>query len=216
MKDKQDIKILIADDHQMFIDGVKSLLRKEKNIRFIGEVNDGDQALQFLENQEPDLLISDISMPNLSGVELVQLVKEKWPQVKILVISMHSEKEIIAEIMLAEAEGYILKNSAKEKLIEAIDEIASGGVHYAKEVMTVMLQKIKKSAKSDLKTKNLSPRELEVIQLLAKENSTQEIAEKLFISPRTVETHRKNIMSKTKSKTIIGLMKFIFRNGLIT
>ncbi len=215
MKDKDSIKILIADDHQMFIDGVKSLLRREKHMDFIGEVNDGIQALEFLKNQEPHLLLSDISMPNLSGVDLVKEVKEKWPQVKILVISMHSEKEIIAEIMLAEAEGYILKNAPKEELIHAIDEIASGGVHYAKEVMTVMLQKIKKSVKSEVETKNLSPRELEVIHLLAKEYSTQEIAERLFISPRTVDTHRKNIMTKTKSKTIIGLMKFIFRNGLI-
>ena len=162
MKDKDSIKILIADDHQMFIDGVKSLLRREKHMDFIGEVNDGIQALEFLKNQEPHLLLSDISMPNLSGVDLVKEVKEKWPQVKILVISMHSEKEIIAEIMLAEAEGYILKNAPKEELIHAIDEIASGGVHYAKEVMTVMLQKIKKSVKSEVETKNLNPREREV------------------------------------------------------
>lgn len=215
MKDKEEIKILIADDHQMFIDGVKSLLRREKHLVFCGEVNDGLEAIEFLKQNKVDLLISDISMPNLSGVDLVKQVKDQWPELKILVISMHSEKEIIAEIMLAEAEGYILKNAPKEELIQAIDEIASGGVHYAKEVMTVMLQKIKKAAKSEIETQDLSPREMEVLQLVAKEYSTQEIGMKLFISPRTVDTHRKNIMTKTKSKTIIGLMKFIFRNGLI-
>tara|TARA_R110002072_G_scaffold95702_9_gene210924 strand:+ start:1945 stop:2595 length:651 start_codon:yes stop_codon:yes gene_type:complete len=216
MENSGEIRILIADDHQMFIDGVKSLLRREKRMHFVGEVNDGEDALDFLKKNEIDLLISDISMPKLSGVELVKAVKDQWPSLKILVISMHAEKEIIAEIMLAEAEGYILKNAAKEELIHAIDEIASGGVHYAKEVMTVMLQKIKKSAKSEIETQELTPREMEILQLIAKEYSTQEMAEKLFISPRTVETHRKNIMTKTKSKTIIGLMKFIFRNGLIT
>lgn len=216
MENSGEIRILIADDHQMFIDGVKSLLRREKRMHFVGEVNDGEDALDFLKKNEIDLLISDISMPKLSGVELVKAVKDQWPSLKILVISMHAEKEIIAEIMLAEAEGYILKNAAKEELIHAIDEIASGGVHYAKEVMTVMLQKIKKSAKSEIETQDLTPREMEILQLIAKEYSTQEMAEKLFISPRTVETHRKNIMTKTKSKTIIGLMKFIFRNGLIT
>ena len=216
MENSGEIRILIADGHQMFIDGVKSLLRREKRMHFVGEVNDGEDALDFLKKNEIDLLISDISMPKLSGVELVKAVKDQWPSLKILVISMHAEKEIIAEIMLAEAEGYILKNAAKEELIHAIDEIASGGVHYAKEVMTVMLQKIKKSAKSEIETQELTPREMEILQLIAKEYSTQEMAEKLFISPRTVETHRKNIMTKTKSKTIIGLMKFIFRNGLIT
>jgi DNA-binding NarL/FixJ family response regulator len=200
----------------MFIDGVKALLRKEKDFQFVGEVNDGDEALSFLETTKVDLLITDISMPKLSGVNLVKAVKQKWPELKILVISMHSEKEIIAEIMLAEAEGYILKNAPKVELIDAINEISSGGVHYANEVMKIMLQRIKKTTVQERAIQQLTPRELEIVKLIVQEYSTLQIAEMLFISPRTVDTHRKNIMFKTESKTIIGLMKFVFQNDLMS
>ena len=199
----------------MFIDGVKSLLRKEDNIDFIGEVHNGIKALSFLENRKPDLLITDISMPEMDGVELTKEVKKLYPEVKILVLSMHDDKEIISEILLAEAEGYILKNTGKKELTKAIEYITEGSTHYSKEVLNIMMQKVKKQYQSDEEIKSLTERELEIVNLIVQEYSTAAIAEKLFISPRTVDTHRKNIMVKTQSKTIIGLMKFAFRNGLI-
>lgn len=209
------IKILIADDHQMFIDGVKSLLRKEESIEFIGEVHNGIEALNFLENQKPDLLITDISMPEMDGVQLTKEVKKLYPEVKILVLSMHDDKDIISEILLAEAEGYILKNTGKIELTKAIEYITEGSTHYSKEVLHIMMQKVKKQHQSSEEIKVLTERELEIVKLIVQEYSTSDIAEQLFISPRTVDTHRKNIMSKTNSKTIIGLIKYAFKHGLI-
>ncbi len=209
------IDIIIADDHQMFIDGITSLLRKEKHIQFVAEVNSGQDALDYISTNKVDLLITDISMGAMSGVELTKLVKLHYPEVKVLVLSMHNDKEIISEILLAEAEGYVLKNTGKQELVEAITNIINGDTFYSKDVLKIMLQKVKKSRQIEEETKDVTQRELEIIQLIVQEYTTSEIAGKLFISPRTVDTHRKNIMLKTNSKTVVGIMKFAFRNGLI-
>jgi DNA-binding NarL/FixJ family response regulator len=210
-----EIKVIIADDHQMFIDGIKSLLRNEKHIKIVCEVNNGKSALIALENDSFDLLITDVSMGEMSGVELTKLVKNKYPELKVLVLSMHNEKQIISEILLAEAEGYVLKNTGKEELLKAISTIMAGDTFYSKEVLKLMLQSVSQNTKKEDATKELTERELEIIHYIVQEYSTAEIAELLFISPRTVETHRKNIMQKLNTKTIVGLMKFAFRNNLI-
>lgn len=209
------INIVIADDHQMFIDGITSLLRKEKHIRFVAEVNNGQDAFDFITSNPVDLLITDISMGEMSGVELTKKVKQKHPEVKVLVLSMHNDKEIISEILLAEAEGYVLKNTGKQELLQAITNIVNGDTFYSKDVLKIMLQKVRKSRQIEEETKEITQREQEIIQLIVQEYTTSEIADRLFISPRTVDTHRKNIMVKTKSKTVVGVMKFAFRNGLI-
>lgn len=211
----EPIKILIADDHQMFIDGIKSLLRKESGIDFIGEVTNGNDAFEFLKNNKVDLMIADISMPGIDGIELTKKVKQFYPEVKVLVISMHDDKQIISEILLAEAEGYILKNTGKAELIAAIKNINEGSTHYSKEVLSIMMKQIKNQETISQEIKLLTERELEILKLIVQEYSTVAIAERLFISPRTVDTHRKHIMQKTNSKTIIGLIKFAFYNGLI-
>lgn len=210
----KEINILIADDHQMFIDGIKSLLRKELHTHIIGEVANGIEALNFLQNQSVHLLITDINMPEMDGLELTKKVKQLYPNIKVLVVSMHDDKQIISEILLAEAEGYILKNTGKAELIKAINYLMEGSTHYSKEVLTIMMQQIKKQEQNKQETKSLTERELEILKLIVQEYSTAEIAEQLFISPRTVDTHRKHIMQKTQSKTIIGLIKFAFRNGI--
>lgn len=210
------IKVVIADDHQMFIDGITSLLRKEKHIHFIAELNNGEAALSFIENHAVDLLITDISMGEMSGVQLTKLVKKNHPEVKVLVLSMHNDREIISEILLAEAEGYVLKNTGKTELLQAIHNITSGDTFYSKDVLNIMLKKVKKNQQIEVETKSFTDRELEILNLIVQEYTTQEIANKLFISPRTVDTHRKHIMEKTHSKTVVGVMKFAFRNGLIT
>ena len=210
----KEINILVADDHQMFIDGIKSLLRKETYINFVGEVSNGVEALDFLKTQTVDLLITDISMPEMDGIELTKNVKQLYPATKVLVLSMHDDKQIISEILLAEAEGYILKNTGKSELTKAIEYIIEGSTHYSKEVMTIMMQQLKKQEKNNQEIKSLTERELEILKLIVQEYSTAAIAEQLFISPRTVDTHRKHIMQKTQSKTIIGLIKFAFRNGI--
>ncbi|MCB9360854.1 MAG: response regulator transcription factor [Flavobacteriales bacterium] len=211
----KEINILIADDHQMFIDGIKSLLRKEAHINFVGEVSNGVEALSFLENNKVDLLITDIDMPEMNGIVLTKKVKQIYPETKVLVLSMHDDKQIISEILLAEAEGYILKNTGKGELTKAIEYIIEGSTHYSKEVLTIMMQQLKKQEQNNEELKGLTERELEILKLIVQEYSTANIAEQLFISPRTVDTHRKHIMQKTQSKTIIGLIKFAFRNGIV-
>lgn len=210
-----EIKVVIVDDHQMFIDGITSLLRREKHIQFVKEANNADEAFDYIKQHDVDILITDISMGDISGVELTKMVKAEFPEVKVLVLSMHNDREIIGEILLAEAEGYILKNTGKGELLEAINNIINGDTFYSKEVLRIMMQKVKKQSEIEASTRDITDREREIINLIAQELTTAEIADKLFISPRTVDTHRKNIMSKVNAKTVVGVIKFAFKNGLI-
>jgi DNA-binding NarL/FixJ family response regulator len=212
-------KILIADDHAMFIDGIKSLLRKFDKAEIVAEAHDGQEALEILKEGGIDMLITDINMPSMSGTELTKIVKRDFPEVKVLVLTMYNDREIINEILLAEAEGYILKNTGKQELITAINRLADDGTYYSNEVMNIILENIKDSNKppkqDDDRVKDLTPRELEILQLICEELSTAEISQKLYISPRTVETHRKHIIQKTQVKTIVGLIKLAIENKLV-
>lgn len=211
MEHKRKIRILIADDHQMFIDGLKALLLPEKNIEVIAQALRGDEAYDILCKENIDLLITDISMPGMTGIELTKKVKDKFPEVKVLVVSSYNDREIVSEILMAEADGYILKNTDKKELLSAIYKIADDGTWYSNEILSIMLEKVKKEKKTTEEIKHLSEREIEVLKLIMQEFSSEEIAEKLFISKSTVDTHRKNILEKTGVKTIVGLCKFAFR-----
>lgn len=213
--DKEQYDILIVDDHQMFIDGIQSLLIGQDKYLIKHQANDGAHALDILTNHDVDVLISDLSMPGMSGTELVKTVKEKYPEIKVIVLSMHNNRETVGEILMSEAEGYILKNTGKKELLNALDRITEGSTFYSKEVMSLMLEKIEKQKQITEETECLTDRELEILQLIVQELSSEEIADQLFISKRTVDTHRKHILKKTKSKTIVGLIKFAFRNELV-
>lgn len=208
--------LLLVDDHQMFIDGMRSLLRQAADINITATANSGQEALQLLE-QHPDInfVITDISMPEMTGTELAKTVKEKYPETKVMVLSMFNEQAIINDILLTEAEGYILKNTGKEELISAIQHIQNDGTFYSHAVVDLMLQQQRGNGRSSSPVEALSKRELEILELVCEEHSTVEIAEQLYISPRTVETHRKNIMTKTGAKTIVGLIKFAIANQLV-
>lgn len=208
------LKILIVDDHQMFLDGLKTLLSKHNSIEVIGEALNGKKALDIIDNKQVDIVLSDINMPEMSGTELAKTIKKERPEIKILILSMYNDREIIHEIVMTEAEGYILKNSNKQELINALLRIGSGGTYYCNEVMEIITDSYVAKQKSQKKTKDLTKREIEIIKLICQEYSTPEIAEALFISPLTVETHRKNILKKTKVKTIVGLIKFAIDNNL--
>lgn len=199
-------RILIADDHAMFIDGIKSLLRKFDKAEIVAEANDGQEALEILKDGGIDMLVTDINMPGMSGTEFTKIVKSDFPEVKVLVLTMYNDREIINEILLAEAEeGYILKNTGKQELITAINRLADDGTYYSN----------KPPKPEDDRVKDLTPRELEILQLICEELSTAEISQKLYISPRTVETHRKHIIQKTQVKTIVGLIKLAIENKLV-
>jgi DNA-binding NarL/FixJ family response regulator len=208
-------KILLVDDHQMFIDGLKLVLRKVGNMKVVDEANSGVQALETIKKQKIDIVVTDIHMPEMSGTDLAKTIKRDYPEVKVLVVTSYCDGEIIREIFESEAEGYILKNAGKQELIAALNKIISGGIYYSNEVTTVMMGKMLTEKKHDEQLKNLTERELEILKLICKEYSTNEIATELFISPLTVETHRKHILHKTNSKSIVGLVKFAISNNII-
>jgi DNA-binding NarL/FixJ family response regulator len=208
-------RTMIVDDHQMVIDGLKSLLNKRNDIRIVGEANNGDAALKILSLQAVDLVISDIRMPGISGIELTKKIKLLYPEVKILILTVDNDCEVIHEILIAEAEGYILKNTGKQELFSAIDKIKDGSTYYSNEVLATITNQFLRREKTQDKLKDLTERELEIIRLICQEMTTAEIAEKLFLSPFTVETHRKNIIKKVQVKTIVGLIKLAIENNLI-
>ena len=208
------IRTLLVDDHKMVIDGLKLILSRKSDIEIVGEVYDGISAKKFLEGTSVDLVITDINMPEMSGTELTKYIKAEFPEIKILILTVDNDSEVIHEILLAEAEGYILKNAGKQELLQAIDRIKEGGTYYSNEVLSAITERYIHNEKAHEATRNLTQRELEIISLICQELTTNEIADKLFISPLTVETHRKNIMKKTKVKTLVGLIKYAIVNDL--
>lgn len=219
MKLQNDVKkevynVLLADDHQMFLDGLEFILSKEPDISVVAEANSGKNVLPLIRNIHVDLVITDISMPDMDGIALTQHVKQEYPEVKVLVLSMHNEKSIITQIIQSEADGYILKNCRKQELLQAIRTILDNGTYYCKEVANLIRENYKMLPKEQ--KIELTPREKEILELIVQEYSSQEIAEKLHISKRTVDTHRINIMEKTNSKTIIGLIKYAIQHGMLS
>jgi len=207
--------ILIVDDHQMFIDGLRSLLRKQNTFVVVAEALNGKEALVIIENNKIDIILCDISMPEMDGIELTKIVKEKFPEIKIIILSMHNDASVISKIMMAEAEGYILKNTGKKELFDALTKVANNGTYYSDGVLSVMKQTIKVEKKAVEEIKLLSEREIEILKLIVEELSSEQIAERLFVSKRTIDTHRINILTKTNCKTIVGLIKYAIRNKLI-
>jgi len=215
MNEELILQLMIVDDHQMLIDGLKSMLRKEKSIQIVAMANNGLEALKILRSvTEINFIITDINMPEMSGTELAKVVKTEFPDIKILVLTMFNDPAIVTEIMNVEAEGYILKNAGKQELISAIYKIANNGTYYSNEVISELMKDLKQTKIITENNKSLSQREIEILKLIVQENSTNQIAEKLFISPRTVDTHRKNILQKTNTKTLVGLIKYAFENKL--
>ncbi len=212
--EQKPVRILIADDHQMFIDGIKAMLDDEGSVQFVAEANDGISALHLLDNYEVDLVITDISMPGMSGTELAVAIKEKYPAIKILVLTMYNDLEIIREIFQSEVEGYILKNTSRQELVEAIHHISNGGTFFSGAVVDLMMQEKDRLARKPKNPHALTKREIQILQMICDEKSTLDIAAELFLSPRTVETHRKNIIRKTGCKTIVALIKYAYRNNL--
>lgn len=213
MKKPGLIKVLIVDDHQIMIDGIKSLLKNDTRIEVLGEVLNGKDALEFIKKNQVDLVISDINMPEMSGVELTKLIKRDFPEIKVLVLTMHNDSSVIKEILAAKASGYILKNTGQKELIEAIYKIADSGTYFSSDVsQTIMNSMVQKNDDDSAK---LTPREIEIIKLIAQEFSNIKIADTLCISERTVETHRKNIFRKTNTKGVVGLLKYAYDHKLI-
>jgi len=209
------IKILIADDHTMFLQGIISLLEQEPNIEIVGKAVNGLEALQVIEQIPVDLLILDISMPEMDGIELSKILKKKFSAIKILVVSTHSNVSIISRLIRIGVNGYLLKNAEKAELLKAINTIASGDNYFSEETEEKHLSNNLRIEKQVSTLTELSSREKEILVLIAHEYNTAEIAEKTFISLNTVNTHRKNLLSKLNAKNTAGLVKYAVENGLV-
>ena len=211
------IKILIADDHQMFIDGIKALLESNKAFSIVGEANNGNQVIEKLETTEVDIILMDVNMPELDGIEATKKIIKAYPKVKVLMLTMFNTRDYIEKVLKAGAHGYILKNTGKEELQEAILKIMNGESFFSKEVTEKIMQGLqkKKEAQNDPMFIELTDREKEVLIWIVEELTTQEIADKLFISHHTVETHRKNLISKLNVKNTAGLVKFAIQHGIV-
>ena len=206
----------MVDDHQMFLDGLESIISSQTEFQIVATAKNGRQALREIEQHKPDVVLTDLNMPEMDGLELVKLIKSKFPDIKILVLSMLKDRETVSNIMEAEAEGFVLKNANKADLIVAIKAVFNGETYYSNEIMSIMLTKYQKKVKKEEAKQLLTSRELEILQLVAEELTSEKIADQLFISTRTVETHRRNILAKTESTTLIGLLKYAVRNDLVT
>ena len=212
------INILIADDHKIVRDGIISLLSDEEKFNIVADAENGIQVLNILKHEKIDIIIMDISMPEMNGIECTKKIKQIYPETHILILSMYNEEQYVSEVFKSGASGYILKNSGKEELIKAIKTIFCGKPYYSSEITKTYIESLVKpvNKKSDIENviNELSSREIEVLELIVNEFSNQEIAEKLFISIRTVDAHRRNLLNKIDVKNTAGLVKFAISNKM--
>lgn len=213
------IKVLIADDHKMIRDGLKSMIKHFDNIECIGEAESGKLVLDFFEsNNQVDVLLLDINMPEMDGIECASLVSKNYKHIHILALSMNVDHHSISKILKAGASGYILKDSGEEELFEAINKVHQGESFFSPKVTEIMMSSMlskKNVANSQGIDQKLSEREIEIIRLIADGLTNIEIGEQLFISPRTVDSHRRNLLQKTGAKNSAGLVKYAALKGLI-
>lgn len=204
--------IVLADDHVMFREGVKRIIEQSQDVCISGEANDGLELLDLLKKSTPDLVLLDISMPNLRGLEAIKEIKRTYPQVKILVLTMHKKKEFIHQALTGGADGFLLKEDAGGELIRALQAIRKGGKYISPLLGTVMTSLALERDEAE----PLTIREKEVLKLLAEGKRTEEIAAMLHISPHTVRRHRSNIMEKLDLKNLTDLLKYaISQNYLV-
>ena len=214
--ENRTISILVVDDHPFIVDGIKSLLAENTKFKIVADTNFPENVIQMLQNQHIEIVITDISMPKISGMELTKLIKAAQPEVKVLALSMHGDKQHISEMLEAGISGYVLKNTGRAELLEALSRISDGGMYFSQDVSTELLKPSEPVKSGDGSAKHpLTKRELEIVELIVGELSNAQIGEKLFISERTVETHRKNIFHKTQTKSVAGLVKFAIEKGIV-
>lgn len=214
MREKK-IRIIIADDHQIVIDGLKSLLFDQPQIEIIGEALDGLEVLKLAELMPAHVVIMDVDMPRMDGLEATRQLREKHPCTQVLALTMHSEKAVVNKMLEAGAQGYVLKNVRKDELLEAISKVAAGKRYFSNEVTMAVLAQPEVEQLNGQQHVHLTQRELEILRLVAEGYSNTEIGNKLFISPRTVDTHRTNLMKKLEVRNIAGLIRYAFRQGLM-
>ncbi|HMQ07884.1 MAG TPA: response regulator transcription factor [Saprospiraceae bacterium] len=213
------IKVAIADDHAMFVDGIDSILKDESNISVAGKCFDGASVLDFVKSQPVDILLLDINLPDINGIEVCKQLSQSNSDLKIIAISMFNEESVVTEMLNNGAKGYILKNTGRDELIKAIETVHNGQTYFSKDVtqtiMNSLLKQRKKTDKSNKFLPKISRREKEILKLIIEEYTTPEIAEKLFISLKTVETHRSSLLAKLNARNSAGLVRIAIENKIL-
>jgi DNA-binding NarL/FixJ family response regulator len=206
------IKIILVDDHELLRDGLRNIIEQNSNMQIVGEASDGREAIKICSNLIPDIVVMDVAMPGLNGVEATRQIHKTHPKIKIIGLSMHSSKQLIQGMFKAGALGYLLKDGAAVELITAINIVMQNKKYLSKDINQEFLIILKE--KKALEKAQLSFREKEVLQLIAEGKSSKETADILFLSPKTVDVHRNNIMKKIDLHTIPELTKYAIKEGL--
>lgn len=210
------IRVLIADDHKIMLAGLRSLLEKHADFEVVAEAENGRRAVQLALEKEPDVVVMDVSMPDLNGIEATTQITESLPETRVIALSMHSDKRFVMGMLRAGAAGYLLKDCASQELANAILQVAGGKKYLSPEITGVVIGDFLKGGAPEESTATslLSAREREVLQLIAEGWSTKQIASHLYVSIKTIETHRRQIMKKLDLHTIADLTKYAIREGL--
>ncbi|MCX6231812.1 MAG: response regulator transcription factor [Bacteroidetes bacterium] len=214
-----NIRIMLIDDHQIVRDGIKALLESLENVEVIGEASHVTELLEKLKDAQPDIIVTDISMPDISGIELTKIINsdKKYQNIKILILSMYTNEDFIFNAIKAGAKGYLPKNTTRKELFDAVNAIYNGEEYFSESISNIILKSYIKKAKDEINEKKeaLSTRETEILKLVAQGLTNQEIADKVFISIRTVESHKNHIMQKLELKTTVDLIKFAIKNKIV-
>jgi DNA-binding NarL/FixJ family response regulator len=213
-----NIKVLIADDHQIVREGLRSMLEKEPGINVVGEAEEGRTTLRLARDLTPDVIIMDVAMPELNGIEATRQILAESPNIKVIALSMHDDRRFVLNMIKAGAKGYLLKDSAFKDLAKAIRAVVANKTYLSSEIADVVVKDYLATSTSGESSAFglLSPREREVLQLIAEGKTTNQTAEQLHISIKTVETHRAQLMAKLKVKGVAELTKYAIREGLTT
>jgi DNA-binding NarL/FixJ family response regulator len=214
----QTITIALVDDHKMFRDGIKSVLSDNSDFNIISEFYSGEEIIEYLKTKEIDIVITDISLPGISGIELCKIVTESYPKIKVIILSMHTNEEYIMSALENGASGYLPKDSGHEELIKAIKTVSENEIFFNHNISQRIIKEVfinKKSSNSN-PHELLSKRELEVLKLFAEGFTNKEISEKLFISIRTVESHKTHILCKLGLKSNVDLVKIAIKHKIIS
>lgn len=211
------IKIIISDDHQLFRDGIANLLASSPEIEIVAQAENGLEAIEKAKNFKPDVVIMDLTLPIINGVEATRILHKELPKTRVLVLSMHAEKNYIKEALEAGASGYLFKDCTYDQLIEAINSVCQGKNYLSGKITEVLIHDyLNKDSEIQNNGQDLSERESEILKLVAEGKSTREISEKLFISIKTVGTHKQHIFEKLNFKSISDLIKYAIKKGIVS
>ncbi|MFM2016611.1 MAG: hypothetical protein RL007_267 [Bacteroidota bacterium] len=215
MKSNEISQILIADDHHLIIDGIRSLLSDQPQLNISSEAHDGEEAWERISECPKDihLVLADVTMPRCGGIELCRRIKQQFSGIKVLIVTMHKSVSVLNEAIDAEADGYVLKESGKAELVAAINRVLNGGTWYSNDLLPVLQEELSKGRIAQENRSALSIRETEVLSLIVKELTSEEISEQLGISKKTVDNHRQHILEKTGCRSTVGLVKFALQSG---